>query len=473
MNIFDIIETDFDKYFFNFKHKQLFQKTEPIFLYARENNRFVEKQEGARFFNITKDEYAKHERDFLENYEKVIQLLGLQEVANKYGIEIIERQLGEDFKDVDLNYYNHWEDYNKFSFLLDTISPITNPIQNLALDNECKVSVHDFLDGGQGFFCQIDDFAFEKFRGNLIVDFVKPGSNYNDIEYMSLPINPDVYNSQNTNDIDSCLSMSEFFFKYFVYNNILASISNIFYNHSLLKDTDYISTFKNPIQRVYTLKDNPLYTKILKKIADGYDTNYFDFIEKYLQIFGLGTSLEIKRNEEGLGTHIYIIDKGRKTLLADMGYGISQVLPLIFQIILAGKKNEEMGVKLFVEEPEANLHPALQSKLADMFVDAANQFNIQFIIETHSEYLIRRLQVLTANTYTESNKNENWSELKTNDTQLYYFYQADAVPEGEEQVYKINIEEDGALTKNFGTGFFDVSSKWNIALYSYTKANKN
>ena len=108
-----------------------------------------------------------------------------------------------------------------------------------------------------------------------------------------------------------------------------------------------------------------------------------------------------------------------------------------------------------------------------MFVEAAKKFNIQFVIETHSEYLIRRLQVLTANTYTVANKNENWVELKTTDTQLYYFYQADAVPEGEEQVYKIHIEEDGALTKNFGRGFFDESSKWNIALYSYTKANKN
>ena len=108
-----------------------------------------------------------------------------------------------------------------------------------------------------------------------------------------------------------------------------------------------------------------------------------------------------------------------------------------------------------------------------MFVEAAHIFKIQFIIETHSEYLIRRLQVLTANTYTETNKNNEWSELETTDTQLYYFYQADAVPEGEEQVYKINIEEDGALTKNFGKGFFDESSNLNIALYNFTSANKN
>ena len=51
---------------------------------------------------------------------------------------------------------------------------------------------------------------------------------------------------------------------------------------------------------------------------------------------------------------------------------------------------------LLIEEPETNLHPKWQSLLAEMFVEANKKFNIQFMIETHSEYLIRKFQTLVA-----------------------------------------------------------------------------
>jgi hypothetical protein len=58
-------------------------------------------------------------------------------------------------------------------------------------------------------------------------------------------------------------------------------------------------------------------------------------------------------------------------------------------------------------------------------------------------------------------------------TQMYYFYHPDSVPEGEQQVYPINIEEDGSMTRPFGKGFYDESTNLNIALYNYSKVNKN
>ncbi len=112
---------------------------------------------------------------------------------------------------------------------------------------------------------------------------------------------------------------------------------------------------------------------------------------------------------------------------------------------------------LTVEEPEANLHPAFQSKLADFFIDAYNTFNIKFIVETHSEYLVRKLQYLTAK-----------GDLKINDTVIYYFHHSDRIPEGKKQVYKINIDNRGRLTENFGEGFFDVAGELEFLLYSNT-----
>lgn len=73
----------------------------------------------------------------------------------------------------------------------------------------------------------------------------------------------------------------------------------------------------------------------------------------------------------------------------DVGFGISQVLPIIVQGVVARNRI------ILVEQPEIHLHPALQAELGSFFADciSSKQGN-QFIIETHSEHLILRLQRL-------------------------------------------------------------------------------
>jgi len=73
--------------------------------------------------------------------------------------------------------------------------------------------------------------------------------------------------------------------------------------------------------------------------------------------------------------------------LPDVGFGISQVLPVIVQCFYA-----PVGSILFIEQPELHLHPRAQSHLADLFIDVltsrvdGKERNIQLIIETHSEH---------------------------------------------------------------------------------------
>uniref|UniRef100_A0A7C4RT59 DUF3696 domain-containing protein n=1 Tax=Desulfatirhabdium butyrativorans TaxID=340467 RepID=A0A7C4RT59_9BACT len=79
--------------------------------------------------------------------------------------------------------------------------------------------------------------------------------------------------------------------------------------------------------------------------------------------------------------------------LPDVGFGISQVLPVIVQCFYA-----PAGSIIIVEQPEIHLHPSAQSALADVMIDAINaredgkDRNIQLIIETHSEHFLRRIQ---------------------------------------------------------------------------------
>jgi predicted ATPase len=79
--------------------------------------------------------------------------------------------------------------------------------------------------------------------------------------------------------------------------------------------------------------------------------------------------------------------------LPDVGFGISQVLPVLVQCFYAPP-----GSSILMEQPEIHLHPSAQSALADVMIDVINsgensaRRNIQLIIETHSEHFLRRLQ---------------------------------------------------------------------------------
>ena len=79
--------------------------------------------------------------------------------------------------------------------------------------------------------------------------------------------------------------------------------------------------------------------------------------------------------------------------LPDVGFGISQVLPVLVQCFYAPP-----GSIILMEQPEIHLHPRAQSALADVMIDVINSRengkdrNIQLIIETHSEHFLRRLQ---------------------------------------------------------------------------------
>lgn len=79
--------------------------------------------------------------------------------------------------------------------------------------------------------------------------------------------------------------------------------------------------------------------------------------------------------------------------LPDVGFGISQVLPVLVQCFYAPS-----GSIILMEQPEIHLHPNAQSVLADVVIDVINarengkDRNIQLVIETHSEHFLRRLQ---------------------------------------------------------------------------------
>jgi len=71
--------------------------------------------------------------------------------------------------------------------------------------------------------------------------------------------------------------------------------------------------------------------------------------------------------------------------IADVGFGVSQVVPIIIQGLLLGR-----GGTLMIEQPELHLHPKMQMKLADFFLSLVIAGK-KIIVETHSEHIINRL----------------------------------------------------------------------------------
>ena len=97
-----------------------------------------------------------------------------------------------------------------------------------------------------------------------------------------------------------------------------------------------------------------------------------------------------------------------------------------------------------------------------MLVDIQKIFKVNLIIETHSEYLIRKLQYLTAT-----------KEFKPGDAVIYYFNNPKKVREGEEQIKKITIDENGSLSDHFGPGFIDEGTNVKFELLRYNKSRNN
>jgi len=125
--------------------------------------------------------------------------------------------------------------------------------------------------------------------------------------------------------------------------------------------------------------------------------------------------------------------------LPDVGFGVSQLLPVIVQMLFAPH-----GSTLLFEQPEIHLHPRAAAELADLFLQIAEQRDLQLIIETHSEYLLSRLQRRIA---------EAQTPLANPDSIAIYFCE---LRDGASRLQPIQLNQYGQI-ENWPTDFFGDS----------------
>lgn len=112
-------------------------------------------------------------------------------------------------------------------------------------------------------------------------------------------------------------------------------------------------------------------------------------ILEWLQRLGLIYSYRLEPNLEQKGRYELYVTQfkgGLEVRLADVGFGVSQVLPVLILCFYAPK-----GSILILEHPEGHLHPKVQSELGDVLIDVVKNRNVQIILESHSENLLLRL----------------------------------------------------------------------------------
>jgi hypothetical protein len=121
--------------------------------------------------------------------------------------------------------------------------------------------------------------------------------------------------------------------------------------------------------------------------------------------------------------------------LASVGFGVSQILPILVEAFHA-----ERGSLILLEQPEIHLQPSAQSRIADILLDVAIAGDKRFLVETHSEHFIRRLQVLVAE-----------KRVRAERIKIYFFQPS----QDGSDIIELHIGDDGRLDREWPIGFFD------------------
>ena len=118
--------------------------------------------------------------------------------------------------------------------------------------------------------------------------------------------------------------------------------------------------------------------------------------------------------------------KGPQRNLIDVGYGVSQVLPVVTELL-----RPDAPPLFLLQQPEVHLHPSAQAELGSLFCRVASP-DRQLIVETHSDHLLDRVRMEVR---------DGETNLKPEDVSILYFERGDL----DVNIHSIRIDEEGNI----------------------------
>jgi hypothetical protein len=165
-----------------------------------------------------------------------------------------------------------------------------------------------------------------------------------------------------------------------------------------------------------------------------------DYLVSFGERAGLFSNFDIRKLGKASNDpfQILITLGGNKRNIVDVGYGVSQVLPLLYE--MSETKYRKL---IMVQQPEVHLHPRAQAEIGTLIVDGFKKSNHNFIVETHSDFIIDRIRTEIRN-----------ERLVPEDVSLLYFERK----KNKIEVHEIRIDGFGNLEnppKSYRSFFFN------------------
>ena len=168
---------------------------------------------------------------------------------------------------------------------------------------------------------------------------------------------------------------------------------------------------------------------------DHWDSLHDDLVE-FGSDAGLFSDIKVRRHGRQMSDPFQLqvkVRSGPYANIVDVGYGISQSLPILVDIMAAndGPSRPNRREQTFLlQQPEVHLHPRGQAQLASLFIKAFKKRGSRFLIETHSDYIVDRVRISVRQ-----------GLLKPDDVSILYFE-----PNGNAvNIHNMGLDDDGNL----------------------------
>ena len=175
-----------------------------------------------------------------------------------------------------------------------------------------------------------------------------------------------------------------------------------------------------------------------------------DNLERFGSQSGLFNKISIHRFGESDGGPFQVEvqkfgkqNEGKNRNLIDIGYGVSQILPVATELL-----RHDPAPLLLLQQPEVHLHPSAQAALGSLLLQTARKEQI-VIVESHSDHLLNRIRM---------DVRDQVTDCKPEDVSILYFENSDL----ETKIHSLGIDEQGNVMgapQSYGRFFMDETRR--------------